>query len=189
MDEVEQNSLNPIFFLHNSCYIKRSVLSWRSTTFLLLKSAGHFFRFSWIHCKCWEYKSALSVWLQFNNSKWIPVLPLGKQHNFSSMKLYLSGGQQRFICVNPLFFFFCLFVFVEFFCLHKHCYKRHFHNLLWYSWEISHFFALKEDLMLWNCDLPYSSKSMRNPNTQLAHFSYVFHVAADCGLEGVEAKC
>ena len=47
-------------------------LSRRSTAFLKLMNVGCFFRgFSCIHCSCWEYKSALSIWLQLKNSKWI----------------------------------------------------------------------------------------------------------------------
>ena len=43
------------------------------------------------HCNCWEYKSALSVWLSFKNSNNTIVLPLYIQYNFYSMKLHLWG--------------------------------------------------------------------------------------------------
>ena len=32
---------------------------------------GVFFKFSCTCCSCWEYKSALYVWLQFKNANWL----------------------------------------------------------------------------------------------------------------------
>ena len=62
----------------------------------------------------------------------------------------------------------------------EHCNKRHvFHHKLWYSLETSHFGALKENLSLWICNLPYSPKSMRNPKAQFSYFSYLFQIATD----------
>ena len=81
------------------------VLSWRSTTFRLLTSAGHFHRrmVLSIHCSYWEYKSALSVflWLKMNNTA---VFPSYSQYNFTFVKLHLWGRPWRFILVNPLTF-------------------------------------------------------------------------------------
>ena len=59
-----------------------TILLRRSTVFFLLTTAGHFLRrFSSSHCSCWDYKSALNVWLQFKDWKWI--IPLWFHHTHS----------------------------------------------------------------------------------------------------------
>ena len=56
-----------------------------------------------------------------------------------------------------LFFSFLLNTHRLIFCI-ENCHKRPIlHHLQWYSWEMSHFSTLKEELSQWICDLPYSS--------------------------------
>ena len=74
MDGVEQTSLNPIFFLHDSCWMRPYVIV-RSRMFCLFMSAGRFlWRFPYTRCSCWENKTSLSVWLQFKNLNWLILL-------------------------------------------------------------------------------------------------------------------
>ena len=58
---VEQTNQNSIFFLLVRFLLNVALHYHRETTFLLMKSAGHFPKFSSTWYSCWEYKSVLSI--------------------------------------------------------------------------------------------------------------------------------
>ena len=54
-----------------------------SSLFLVLTSVRRLLKYLRTYCKCWKYKFALRVWLQYKNSKWIIVRWFHRTHNIS----------------------------------------------------------------------------------------------------------
>ena len=108
----------------------------------------------------------------------IAVIPPNTEH-FSSLKLNLWGRLQRFILVNPLPFMLKV-------SKKKKKKKKNFFfitcndilekQVISLSWKKTHHNPYTIFLIL-------LTKSMRKPNVQLAHFSYLFQVVADCELQ------
>ena len=136
-------------------------LSRGSITFLLLMSTRFFLRrFLCTHCSCWEYKSALSVWLLFKNLKWIILRWSHHTHSITFLLWSSTFGVAVEIhhCQSTAF------------CI-EHCHKRpmiFLRNRLFFYLEKKTFcYGYVIFLILF-------TKSMRKPNAQLAHFYYLF---------------
>ena len=106
-----------------------------------------------------------------NNTSVIP------HHKFSSMMLSFMGRQRRFILVNPPPFALIIVKIPNF------------------SSPVIIFFKNASVLSRkkiccngYTIFLILLTKSTRNPNAQLAHFSYLFQVVTDCGLGCFEVK-
>ena len=98
------------------------------------------------------------------------VIPPYTQLNFSTLKLCLCDRLQRFILVNLLplnivikdsSFTICKDILVK--------------QVISLPWKICQYGYVIYLILL--------IKSMRNPNIQLAHLSYLFQVVTDCGLD------
>ena len=79
---IEKTTLNPIFFQHDSCWMRPCIIIWKHN-FSPIDKCKHV-RFSCTRCNCRQYKSTLSVWLRFKNS--IGIIPLGSSHNDVSLE-------------------------------------------------------------------------------------------------------
>ena len=90
------------------------------------------------------------------------------------MKLHLWGILQEFIFVIPTIYSF------------KYCHKRPICKDILKKWVI--YLPWKTYWYGYAIFLIFLTKSMRNPNTQLVHFSYLFEVASDCRLGCVRSR-
>ena len=69
--DVWRQRLSFDFFLHNSCWMWPSVITEKHNISPIDECVTFFRRLSCMRCWCWQYKSSLSVWLLFKNSKLI----------------------------------------------------------------------------------------------------------------------
>ena len=97
------------------------------------------------------------------------------QHNFCSRKLHFWNKPWRFILFNLLLFTLNIVI-------------KTYEFLTWYSREYHRPFFLPHHNGFEIC-LILLTKSMRNSNAQVAHFSKLFQVAIDYWLRCVKVKC
>ena len=126
------------------------------------KSRRCFFIFSYTSYNSWEYKSALRVWLQFKNSKWIIpcMIPPYTQYSFSSMKFYFWDKLQWFILVNQLRFAKNIVIKDPFFDTYNDILET---LVIFLPLKMTRSYGYMIFLIL-------LTRSMRKPNVQLAHF-------------------